>query len=1179
MKSAGLVVVSALLALEALAAEVVKVEARSRPNGRARHESVALDPKGTAMVICDMWDQHWCKGATERVGEMAPRMNEAVEAARRRGVFIIHAPSETMEFYKDTPQRKRALNAPMAKAPTEIGRWRRLDKEKEPPLPIDDSDGGCDDIPKCKGGPPYPWKRQIATITVAPEDAVSDSGQEVYNLLQQHGLTNVIVMGVHANMCVLGRSFAIRQMVANGKNVFLMRDMTDTMYCSRMRPFTNHFRGTDLVVEHIERYWCPSITSTAFTGKPEFRFKEDRDIAGNDAVRDHIRRFKGRGETVEAGRGARPLSPKESLERFRLADGLKMTLALAEPDVRQPVCLNFDERGRMWVVQYLQYPFPAGLKVIKYDEHLRAVFDKVPTPPPNHVPGADKVTIYEDRDGDGYYEWHKDFVTGLNIATSALVGEGGVWVMNPPYLLFYPDRDQDDRPDGPPEVRLEGFGLEDTHAVANSLTWGPDGWVYGAQGSTCTATVRGTRFLGQAIWRYRPETDEFELFAEGGGNTFCVTFDRKGRLFSGTNWGNQRGLYFVQGGYYVKNWGKHGPLTNPHAYGFFPHMPHDGDQARFSHSMIIYEAAALPEKYCGKMFSIVPLQNRVQVSDLIPEGSSYRTRDTVRAVETDDKWFRPVDIKTGPDGAIYIADWYDVRLTHVDPRDDWDRSNGRIYRLSGLQGKARENARPPVLADKMWEVRLIGDKKRASNEEAQRLIEMARYETDPQVRSQLASTARRLPADVCLAIVGELLKREEDVNDPHIPLLLWWAVESKAISDKAAVSRMFADDAMWKQRMADEHLMARVVQRYAAEGDLELVAALMRRAPGNARRQRLLTAIGEAYKGRKLDRVPAALREEIAKVPGNVALKLRLGLGSEHDFKVGMASAEDESADKAERTEMIQALSDAANPEVIDPLLKIVRSSKSNSIRKAALHALQSFDEARVASVLLGAQLPREDGVRARAWDVLSRRPGWSRTLLEAVAAQKVKREEVPFDSVQRIRLQHPEAVEKIWGTVRKTSEEKEARIHELAALLADSRGDAIGGKQLFTAACATCHKLHGEGTNLGPDLTGYERGNLNFWLLSIIDPSAGIREEYTNFELETTDGLLLTGFITERAAASVTIEDGEQGRVAVAKERIKSLKASAQSRMPEGLLDGLSEQQIIDLFAYLRSPGALVSF
>src|SRR6185503_19378562 len=168
--------------------------------------------------------------------EMAPAMNEAVKAARSRGVFIIHAPSETMEFYKDTPQRKRALEAPMAKAAVEIGRSMKHNPAREGAFPIDDSDGGCDDIPRCKGGPPYLCKRQIATIEIAPEDAISDKGQEVYNLLQERGIDNVMVMGVHANMCVLGRSFAIRQLVMLSKNVVLVRDLTDTMYCSKMRP-------------------------------------------------------------------------------------------------------------------------------------------------------------------------------------------------------------------------------------------------------------------------------------------------------------------------------------------------------------------------------------------------------------------------------------------------------------------------------------------------------------------------------------------------------------------------------------------------------------------------------------------------------------------------------------------------------------------------------------------------------------------------------------------------------------------------------------------------------------------------------------------------------------------------------------------------------------------------------
>jgi nicotinamidase-related amidase/type 1 glutamine amidotransferase len=232
------------------------------------------DPSKTAIIVCDMWDEHWCKGATARVAELAPRMNAVIAEARRRGVFIIHAPSDTMKFYAGSPQRQRAQQAPQIAPPADMSRWHSLNRAKEPPLPIDDSDGGCDDVPRCASG--APWTRQIAAIEIAPEDAVSDSGTEIYNLLHQFKRDHVIIMGVHANMCVLGRSFAIRQMVTIGKKVVLVRDMTDTMYNSRRPPYVNHFAGTDLVTGHIEKFWCPTITSSDFVGGEPFRFREDK---------------------------------------------------------------------------------------------------------------------------------------------------------------------------------------------------------------------------------------------------------------------------------------------------------------------------------------------------------------------------------------------------------------------------------------------------------------------------------------------------------------------------------------------------------------------------------------------------------------------------------------------------------------------------------------------------------------------------------------------------------------------------------------------------------------------------------------------------------------------------------------------------------------------------------------
>jgi type 1 glutamine amidotransferase/nicotinamidase-related amidase len=236
-------------------------------------QTVQWDAKKTAVVICDMWDKHWCQMSTERVGQMAPRMNDFVKSARTRGALIIHCPSDTMDFYKDTPQRKLAQAAPVVTPKTELQRWCRIDLAKEAPLPIDDSDGGCDTVPPDKNF--KAWSRQIATIEIHAGDAITDSA-EAYYLMRQRGIENVIVMGVHTNMCVLGRPFSIRQLVQQGLNVVLCRDLTDTMYNPDQSPHVSHFTGTDLVVEHIEKYWCPTIISGDLLDGQEFRFPADK---------------------------------------------------------------------------------------------------------------------------------------------------------------------------------------------------------------------------------------------------------------------------------------------------------------------------------------------------------------------------------------------------------------------------------------------------------------------------------------------------------------------------------------------------------------------------------------------------------------------------------------------------------------------------------------------------------------------------------------------------------------------------------------------------------------------------------------------------------------------------------------------------------------------------------------
>ena len=517
---------------------------------------------------------------------------------------------------------------------------------------------------------------------------------------------------------------------------------------------------------------------------------------------------------------------------FRAIPGLTMDLVASEPVIRQPIDMHFDERGRLWVVQYLQYPFPAGATVTSYDQYLRARYDIIPSAPPARVRGADKITVLEDADGDGVFESHQDVITGLNITTSVLTGRGGVWVMNPPYLLFYRDTTGDGLPDRDPEVRLSGFGLEDTHSLANSLTWGPDGWLYGVHGSTSTARVRGISFLGQAVWRYHPERDEFELFSEGGGNPWTLSFDRQGRAFSGDNGGNSRGFHWVPGGRYQKNWPKHGPFTSPHAYGAIAHMDHEGYAARFAMTFVVYEEGRLPG-YEGQLISGMALTSRMQASRLVPEGSTYRTVDTEALVTTTDRSFRPVDTAVGPDGAVYVADWCDIRMDHTDPRDTWDKSCGRIWRLRA------DGYRPvaPVHLERRGNqalVALLEDPRQWYRGQARRLLgERRNASVVPRLRQIAASVRGQLALEALWTanlISGMDAGWARALLDHPEPAVRWWTLRlldprrlTPAIRDRLAVLAREEPDAQVRSELAG------VAGRLDADSALTVLQGLIER--------------------------------------------------------------------------------------------------------------------------------------------------------------------------------------------------------------------------------------------------------------------------------------------------------------------------------------------------------------
>ena len=238
---------------------------RTRKRGESER-TVRWEVAQTAIVICDMWDDHTCSLSAQRVAIMAPRMNQVISAARSLGVMIVHAPSDTMKFYEGTPERQRMQRAPQAPSTIPILACPREPAEAKN-FPIDDTEGGCDDpVRRAKTWPGrYPWIRQHPAIDILGFDGVSDNGQEIYNFCKQEGINNIALMGVHTNICILNRSFGIRQFTKLGFRVVLARDLTDAMYDGRKRPFVSHRRGTDLVIEHIEANWCPSILSDDLT--------------------------------------------------------------------------------------------------------------------------------------------------------------------------------------------------------------------------------------------------------------------------------------------------------------------------------------------------------------------------------------------------------------------------------------------------------------------------------------------------------------------------------------------------------------------------------------------------------------------------------------------------------------------------------------------------------------------------------------------------------------------------------------------------------------------------------------------------------------------------------------------------------------------------------------------------
>lgn len=996
------------------------------------------------------------------------------------------------------------------------------------------------------------------------------------------------------------------------------------------------------------------------------RKRSINDISANKDVEQYLENFVGLGALTDS---SSPTPALQSISHFKYPNDLAMDLVLSEPQVVQPVEISFDQRGRMWVVQYSQYPFPEGLKVVSVDNFLRYQYDKTPIAPPKGVKGADKITIFEDSDGDGKYDKSTDAVTGLNIATSVVTGRGKVWVLNPPYLLAYPDEDGDGIPNGDPEVVLSGFGLQDLHAVANSLRWGPDGWLYGAQGSTTASTVsssvtKDVYFSGQIVWRYNTDSHVFEIFAEGGGNTFNLDFDSKGRLYSGDN-GYSRGPDFKQGAFYPRSLGKHGAYSDAYTFGNLQNMQLTGEKKRFTHTLIRYEENKLPARYEGKLIAPNALNHYVQLTRMESDGSTFKNIDEEKIVETDDNWFRPVNIKAGPDGAVYIADWYDSRLSNTDPRDTWSKTTGRIYRLrdkNGTVGGAKfdltkysteqlvgllkskskwfrqhallqfannrdKSALPqlmPLLKSdngqdalealwainliggfnddiaeiafnhsdpyvREWAVRLSGDNGNVSPKVSTLLNQLAGKETNPRVRSQIACTAKRLPAQNALPLIKNLLKSHDDIQDPDIPQLTWWAVESKVETNAGDVVSLFKDNSLWKNKIVQDVVLERLMKRLIMAGGNNNYAAaetLLKLSPSQKFSKILATALHEGLQGESVNNLTPELIKDIGPYQSELfggPLAFGIRGGNKSDIKKALDIIADKNADPNHRISYTQIFGEVSYPESVPYLLQVVFNGQSPAaLKQAALFSLQRYDSLRIGEQVskgnLYLNLRADPATRSDAIDLLTSRVAWTKNLLNSIDVTKtISKDDISEQVARKMSLMgDPEitkVVYKLWPDLKPlTPAEKNDQMKRYVGILKSGQGDVAKGSVLFSANCGMCHRLNNSGGNIGPDLTGYERSNIDNLLLNIVDPNAYIRDGYEVYKITTTDGRILEGKIVSRNGDAITIQPPLGGRkITLFSAEIKEMKEESQSIMPERILDKLSDKEIRDIFSYLK--------
>lgn len=880
-----------------------------------------------------------------------------------------------------------------------------------------------------------------------------------------------------------------------------------------------------------------------------------------------------------------PMSPREALAALNLPEGFTATLFAAEPEVQNPVGLDWDAKGRMWVAE--NYTYAERQK--RFDLALR-----------------DRVIILEDADWDGVAESRKVFTDEVQMLTSVAVGRGGVWLMCPPQLLFIPDADGDDIPDGPPQVMLDGFTVAEAnyHNFANGLRFAPDGWLYGRCGHSCPGNlgVPGTPAekrvpMKGGIWRYHPDKRHVEVLTHGTTNPWGHDWDANGEMFfintvTGHLWHLIHGAHLVDSNtpnpliyekldtiadhYHYDRSGKWSDSRDGKANHLGGGHAHIG--------MMIYQAEQWPDFYRNKLFTLNMHGRRANVERLERNGSGYVGLHEPDVFLSDDPWFRGIEISTGPDGSGFILDWSDTGECHE--HTGVHRTSGRIFRVS--YGKP-DKPTTTFAWRKPWpKADLSSDNEHSRALAIRELVQfspidaitgpmqgavypgldfdpvaMAKEEKSSFVRLNLASVLQRLPlakrADLALA----LLSHEKDADDPFLPNLVWYGISPLAKEIPADLVKI-AGVSKWPR-------LNRWIARSLAPDPKALDALLSVNSSDP-----VLEGMSDAFKGIRKAPKPAKW-DDVAKASASPLVReLSVLFGDGRALDEVKAIALDDQAEISAREAALKTLIESRPPDLHELCGKLL---EVRGLGVVAARGLALTEDPAIGNRLAKVYRRFSPQERTALLDTLVSRPGFAKALLDEMAAGTIAKADLTAFHARQIRAFENEALTKqlieVWGELRDSAADKKALVEKLKGELKPgvlATADLGKGRALYAAACGACHVMYGEGGKIGPDLTGSGRANLDYLLENIVDPGAVVSADYRMSLVTLEDGRALSGVITAKDERTLTLRTLAE-TISIDLAEVVKTDTSPMSMMPEGLLLAFSPDQVRDLIAYLMHP------